>query len=165
MQQNRAPPPTAPPSVPVPSSPVEEAPLDHAHLVVEPPLAEVPSLPPTLPSPMQSSPKGEVDALSSSSSSSCNSDKITAVASQPSSFGSSFSTGWVSADPAVRSVLNISGLSIKSNGEGEEEGHFTAVTAQLPPPPLSDFYDRKFSSLDAFFSEYGRTVSGRVGYM
>lgn len=159
VQQNGGDPPTSPPTAAVPSSSAKEPSVNHSSLIVQPPPAEVPSPLPTLPSTLQPSPKEDVDALSSTSSSSSNSDKITAVGSQPSPFASTFNTSWVSTDLVDKPLLSISGLSTKSSGEGEEEGHFTAVTAQLPPPPLSDFYDRKFSSLDAFFSEYGRKVS------
>ena len=153
-QQSRAPMPTAPIS-----SPAKLPPQNRPNLVAEPTLPELPSPPSTLPAPRHSSPKAEMDTLSSTSSSSCNSGKIAGASSQP-PFSSSFNATWVSSDPITttpsKPLLNNSVVSTKS--DGDEEGHFTAVTAQLPPPPLSDFYDRKFSSLDAFFSEYGRKV-------
>ena len=42
--------------------------------------------------------------------------------------------------------------------EVSESSHFTSVLANLPPPPLSDFYDGKFSSHEQFFAEYGQKV-------
>ena len=59
-----------------------------------------------------------------------------------------------SSDELWKFLPNFSFTNFKGNGEG----HFTSVHAELPAPPLSDFYDGKFKSEEQFFAYYGQKV-------